>query len=114
LASLGLYGLISLNVAGRVREFSIRKVLGAGVFSLTKNIGRQYVVLFAIAIAIGGPASYLIMKIIFDFAYKYHIPVTPTGALISVAILIVVLVVTVSTQIRKVIKSNPVDGLKVE
>ena len=29
LASLGLYGLVTLNVSGRVREFSIRKVLGA-------------------------------------------------------------------------------------
>jgi hypothetical protein len=29
LASLGVYGLMTLNVAGRIREFSIRKVLGA-------------------------------------------------------------------------------------
>ncbi len=114
LASLGLYGLISLNVAGRVREFSIRKVLGAGLFSLSKNIGRQYAVLFVIAILVGGPASFYIMRFILDFAYTYHMPVTPTGTLISVAILISVLAFTVSTQIRKVAQSNPVDGLKVE
>src|SRR5205807_460213 len=31
LVCLGLYGLVKLNIAGRVREFSIRKVLGAGM-----------------------------------------------------------------------------------
>ncbi|MEM9341157.1 MAG: ABC transporter permease, partial [Bacteroidota bacterium] len=33
LASLGLYGLIQLNITGRLREFSIRKTLGADVKS---------------------------------------------------------------------------------
>ncbi|MBA4058045.1 MAG: hypothetical protein C0490_25230, partial [Marivirga sp.] len=42
LASLGLYGLLSLNVAGRVREFSIRKVLGAGVKNIIAILTRQY------------------------------------------------------------------------
>ncbi|HAA20275.1 MAG TPA: hypothetical protein DCP28_16470, partial [Cytophagales bacterium] len=35
LACLGLYGLVSLNVRGRVRELSIRKVLGAGLPQLS-------------------------------------------------------------------------------
>ncbi len=41
LSSLGLYGLVTLNVSGRVREFSVRKVLGAGGSSLMKNVGKQ-------------------------------------------------------------------------
>jgi hypothetical protein len=41
-------------------------------------------------------------------------PVTPTSAIFSVTILIAVLAFTVSTQIREVMKSNPVEGLKTE
>jgi putative ABC transport system permease protein len=114
LSCLGLYGLITLNIAGRVRELSIRKVLGAGVANLSNNVVRQYLLLVSIAIAVGGPAGYFMIRAVFDFAYKYHMPVTPAGALLAISILIGVLVITISTQIRKVLRLNPVDGLKVE
>jgi putative ABC transport system permease protein len=49
LAGLGLYGLITLNVAGRAKEFSVRKVLGAGLKNIAASITNQYVVLPSIA-----------------------------------------------------------------
>jgi putative ABC transport system permease protein len=114
LASLGLYGLVTLNVTGRLKEFSIRKVLGAGIKNIAANIYRQYILLFVIALAIGAPVSYRLIKLIFDTSYEYHIPVDFSGASIAVGILTVALLVTVSTQIRKVVKTNAVNGLKVE
>ncbi len=114
LASLGLYGLVTLNVSGRVREFSIRKVLGAGVKHIAANIVNQFVILFLVALAIGSPLSYLFEKFLLNTVYVDHMPVTFTGATIAGSILILVLLITASTQIRKVIKSNPVDGLKME
>lgn len=114
LASLGLYGLITLNVSGRIREFSIRKVMGAGAGSLTYTISKNYVLLIVISIAVSAPLTYQLMKAMFDFAYSYHMPITFTSVLIGIAILVIVLLATISTQIRKVIKANPVQGLKVE
>jgi putative ABC transport system permease protein len=114
LASLGLYGLVKLNVAGRVKEFSIRKILGAGIGSITNNITRQYAVLFIVALLIGAPLSYYLNKVLFDLIYNYHMPITYSGVAIAMGILVLVLLTTVSTQARKVIKSNPVNGLKVE
>lgn len=114
LASLGFYGLISLNVAGRVREFSIRKILGAGIRHIADSITREYVVLLGVVLIIAAPVSYFVMKLILSFAYSYHMPITFEVVAIAVAILIFVLLLTASTQLRKVIKSNPVDGLKVE
>lgn len=114
LASLGLYGLVTLNVSGRVREFSIRKVLGAQIKNIAINITNQYVVLFVIALAVGAPVSYVLIEALLDMVYPYHIPMNFTGVALSVIILIVVLLATVSTQIGKVSKSNPVDGIRVE
>jgi putative ABC transport system permease protein len=114
LASLGLYGLITLNVAGRVKEFSIRKVLGAGTSNIAANITNQYRILFAVALALGAPAGYLITKTLFDYSFPYHIPVNLFSATYAVVILILILLITVYTQIRKIKKSNPVDGLKTE
>jgi ABC-type antimicrobial peptide transport system permease subunit len=114
LASLGLYGLITLNVAGRTKEFSIRKVLGARTSDITANITNQYLMLFAVALAVGAPAGYLISKTLFDYTFPYHIPINLFSSTSAVVILIFILLITVYTQIRKIIKSNPVSGLKVE
>jgi ABC-type antimicrobial peptide transport system permease subunit len=114
LAGLGLYGLVSLNVAGRVKEFSIRKVLGAGIGHLARNIGNQYLLLFTIALALGAPVSYVLNRALFDQIYNYYMPITYSGVVIAIGILAIVLMITVATQITKVFKANPVDGLKVE
>lgn len=114
LAGMGLYGLVTLNVTGRVREFSIRKILGAGLTNIAGNISKQYVLLFAIALAIGAPVSFTLMKLLFDVAYSYHIPVTYDVVLPAIGVLIFVLLATTSTQITKVAKSNPVNGVKAE
>jgi putative ABC transport system permease protein len=109
-----LYGLMTLNVVGRAREFSIRKVLGAGLKNIAANILKQYVILFAVALIIGAPISYVLIKLVIEFAYVYHMPITYSGVAIAVAILILVLLATVAIQIRKVLISNPVNGLKAE
>ena len=114
LASLGLYGLMSLNITGRLKEFSIRKVLGAGVKNISENILRQYLLLFIIALVIGAPLSQFLLKTIFDASYTYHIPVTYSGVAIAVGILIFVLSITVLTQIFRAVNFNPVKGLKSE
>lgn len=114
IASLGLYGLISLNMAGRVKEFSIRKVLGAGFKSIAFNITNQYAILFAIAMILGAPISFVLTKFVINFFYTYHMPINYSGVAIAVVILIFVLLAVIYTQIRKLSKSNPVDGLRVE
>ncbi len=113
LASLGLYGLITLNVAGRKREFSIRKVLGGGTKDIARNISNQYMILFGVALALGSPLGYFVTKILLGI-FPYHMSMNFTGVVIAVVCLIAVLTITVFTQVRKVSKENPVLGLKVE
>jgi putative ABC transport system permease protein len=114
LASLGLYGLVTLNVSGRVREFSIRKTLGAGIHNIASIIMKQYVVLTIVALIIGAPISYIFTKAYLDMLFSYSMPMGYSGIIISVFLLVLVLLIVISTQIKKVIKLNPVDGLKVE
>jgi putative ABC transport system permease protein len=114
LASLGLYGLVTLNVSGRVREFSIRKTLGAGIHNIASIIMKQYILLTLVALVIGAPISYIFTKAYLDMLFSYSMPMGYSGIIISVFLLVMVLLIVISTQIRKVIKLNPVDGLKVE
>jgi len=114
LAALGLYGLVTLNVAGRTKEFSIRKVLGAPLTHIASGIAKQYVWLFGLSLAIGIPCSYALVGILFDVAYVYHAPVSMLSVIMPVVVLLFVLLLVVSTQVRKVENTNPVAGLKVE
>lgn len=114
LASLGLYGLVTLNVSGRTREFSIRKTLGAGATHIASVILKQYVLLTICALLIGAPLSYLFTKAYLNMLFAYPMPLGYSGVIISVVLLLAVLAAVVSTQIRKVVKTNPVAGLKIE
>ena len=114
LASLGLYGLVTLNISGRVREFSIRKTLGANVQNLTTIIMKQYLWLTIISLTIGAPISYFFTKAYLDMLFAYPMPISNSGIIISLLILTMVLIIVISTQVIKVIKSNPVNGLKME
>jgi ABC-type antimicrobial peptide transport system permease subunit len=114
LASLGLYGLVTLNVSGRVREFSIRKTLGAELRNIAGIIIKQYVALTTIAIVVGAPLSYVFAEAYLNMLFAYPMPMEISGIVIAVIILIVVLLSVVSTQVFKVARANPVTGLKIE
>jgi len=114
LASLGLYGLVKLNISGRIREFSIRKTLGANVKNLAKNIFSQYVLLSIIAVVFGAPLGHIMITAMIDMMFPEPRPFGFTGAAISAIILVFVLILVISTQVRKVSRANPVEGLKVE
>ena len=114
LASLGLYGMVSINVSGRRREFSIRKVLGAEVTSIASTIARQYVVLTVVAMVVGGVASFSLMRTLFNVLYSYPMPIGFTGIAMAMVILLAVLVAVIGTQVRSVARASAVDGLKGE
>jgi ABC-type antimicrobial peptide transport system permease subunit len=114
LATLGLYGLVRLNVEGRTKEFSIRKVLGAGLKNIASSVISQYLILFAVALIVGAPLGHLLGAWLVGFSNKYHMPITYSSVAIAVVIMIVLVLATISTQITKVLKSNTVIGLKTE
>jgi ABC-type antimicrobial peptide transport system permease subunit len=114
LATLGLYGLVRLNVEGRIKEFSIRKVLGAGLKNISANVTNQYLVLFLLALIMGAPLGQWLGTWMITFSNEYHMPITFSGTIISVMITTLVLLATVATQIWRIMKSKPVIGLKME
>lgn len=114
LSCMGLFGLVSLNVATRMKEFSIRKVLGAGAMSMAKRVNQQFLWLLAIATAIGAPLSYFLMNALLDSVYKYHVPVRMYSILLGILVIFIVALLTVSSLVVKVVRSSPVNALRNE
>ncbi len=114
LAGLGLYGLVSLNISGRLREFSIRKVLGASHKHIARTIGRQYFVFTLIALLIGALVSYKLVEAELNLLFVYALPMNLVGVTVAVMVLLAVFAFVISTRVFKVSRSNPVNGLRVE
>ncbi len=114
LAALGLYGLVTLNVAGRVREFSIRKTLGAHTGNIFGTMMRPYLWLYVAGLGVGLPVSFIASNELIDFAYQYHIPESYTGAVTGVVILISILFIVGVVEVSRLSRSNPVEGLRTE
>jgi predicted permease len=64
LAAIGLYGLLSLHVARRQREFGIRSALGATAAQLIQMVTRQGAILLGAGFLIGGAASWASIRIV--------------------------------------------------
>ena len=114
LSSMGLFGLVSLSVASKKKEFSIRKVLGAGSLDMAKGVNQQYIWILLIATIIGTPISYFVMEAFLDSVYEYHVPVQFVSIAAGIIGIFVIAFLTVSALVVKVIRDNPVDALRNE
>lgn len=114
LSCMGLFGLVSLNVASKMKEFSIRKVLGAGPLAMAHRVNMQYIWLLLIATVIGTPLSYLAMVSMLDSIYEYHVPVEFPSLAMGIIMIFIIALVTVSSLIAKVVRSSPVNALRNE
>ncbi|NVJ46316.1 MAG: ABC transporter permease [Cytophagia bacterium] len=113
LALLGLTGMIGLSIAGRLKEMSIRKVLGASGLHLYYVISRQFLVILTIALAIAIPVVVYFANSWLD-NFAYHIELNPLvfGGVIGLVFLLLIFIIYL--VISKSLNNNPVDSLRME
>jgi len=114
LACLGLYGLLSFNVQGKLKEFSVRKVLGAEPKSIVRIVSKQYIWVLIIAFVIGAPLGSIGMMNLVVSVFPEPKSVSAIPFIVSIAIILLTLIVTVAGQIKKAISVNPADLLRSE
>ena len=113
ISCLGLYGLVSFMAVQRVREVGVRKVLGASVSSIVYLFSKEFIVLIAMAFALGAPAAwYLMHGWLQTFAYR----ITPDVWVFMLAIATSLLIgwATVGYKAVKAALANPVKSLRSE
>ncbi|MEQ9425013.1 MAG: ABC transporter permease [Cyclobacteriaceae bacterium] len=111
IAVLGLFGLSAITIHLKLKQISIRRVLGAGFTDISKVIGRDFLLIALVASIVIWPlVKFLMDRWLQNFAYSIE-----PGITFMVQTLIVVSVVTLFTlgiQIVKVIMLNPSKILK--
>ncbi len=110
---LGLFGLSTLTMTSRLREVSIRKVLGASVKNLLLSLNKGFVILIILSIVVASPFTYYAMSE-WLAAFEYKIEISPIIFLLAGAIAMMVSLLTVSYQSLRAIHTNPAQVLRME
>jgi len=113
IACLGLFGLTTHAIQKRVKEISMRKVLGASISSIVNLLSKDFLKFIAIAAVVAFPVAWIMMnKWLDNFAYRITISWWVL-AVAGIASLFIALA-TISIQAIKAAKANPVKNLKTE
>ena len=110
---IGLFGLAMLILTRKMKELSIRKVLGANIFQLGYQINKDFILTIAIAVIIGMPLGYLMLKSILDLLYP-EAAMQFSSFLLAILSLLVMTLLSVAKHIYSVAVSNPSDFLRDE
>jgi len=113
IGSLGLLGLAALTMASKVKEISLRKVLGASERTILFMLSKDYVYLVFIAVLIASPITYYFMDKWLE-SFEYHVLIGIEVFLIAGGIALLVALFTISFQTIKASLTKPVDSLKYE
>lgn len=113
IALLGLLGLISLVVEQRMKEISIRKILGASSQDVVHLIGKEYIMIAIVSFMICSPIVYYLMQMwLEEFAFRIEIPIWPF--VISFLLLLILVYSIVFIRANYTMKVSPITYLKYE
>jgi putative ABC transport system permease protein len=113
IAALGLLGLTIYAAEQRVKEIGIRKVLGANIGGIVLLLSKEILKLVLIAAVIAVPVAWFFMnKWLEDFAYRINI--NGWVFVLSAFAAVVIAMATISLQVVKAARANPVKSLRAE
>lgn len=113
LACLGMLGMAMYATRVRIKEVGVRKALGATVMDVVVLLSRSFMILIAIAIAVGTPISFFLGEMFLDI-YAYKIKITPLLLLTGISVIAILGLLVICSQTVKAAVLNPVKSLRYE
>ncbi len=114
IASMGLLGMVVFTTETRLKEISIRKVLGASEAGLLVLLGKGFFILLFIAAFIALPITYLFFDQILFQEIANHAPIALGDLFLGVSAILLLALTMISLQTLKVARTNPAEVLKAE
>ncbi len=111
-AGLGLVGLAAFTLKQRLKEITIRKILGATVTEIALLLSKSFALMVVAGLIIGLPVSVHLTNL---FMQNFAFRINPfLGYLIAAGLLIGTVFLSVGIQIIRTAKMNPVKNLRTE
>jgi putative ABC transport system permease protein len=113
ISCMGLFGLVTFTAESRLKEISVRKVLGAGVPQILTLLSKDFLILVAIAAAVAFPVAwYGLHGFLQGYAYRTDLNWWVFG--VAGTITLLVAMITVSFKCIQAALANPVVALRSE
>jgi len=113
ISCLGLLGMATYATETRIKEISIRKVLGCSDGALVYLLSKGFVAILMIAIVIAVPAAYFINNLWLQ-QLAYHVSVDIFTITLGIISLLVFSGLTIGSQTWRAVFVSPVENLKGE
>ncbi|NEU67628.1 FtsX-like permease family protein [Spirosoma agri] len=114
IASLGLFGMVVFTTETRLKEISIRKVLGASESGLIYLLSRGFLGMLAVATCVALPVTYFFFDRVVLTNFAYHQPIGLSNLLLGVAIVMALAFLLIGSQTVRAARKNPATVLKSE
>ena len=114
ISALGLYALVYMNIQSRIKEFGVRKVLGASVKHILYLLNRQILIMMVIAAVLGLVAGKLVISQILDIVYAYHKDIELNNYIWPVVVVFSIVGLSIGFKVWQSAKENPVKQLRAE
>ncbi len=114
IASMGLFGMVTYTTETRLKEISIRKVLGANSGSLIYLLSRGFIAQLSVSALIALPVTYIFFEKFVLTRFPYHLPVGITELLAGLLAVFLIAFTMIGSQTIKAAGSNPTEVLKSE
>jgi putative ABC transport system permease protein len=113
ISCLGLFGLAAFVAEQRTREIGVRKILGAGLFTLWGLLSKDFLKLVALSLIIAIPLAWLGMsQWLQNYSYRTSIPWWVFA--VAGAGMLLITLITVSFQSLRAAMMNPTKSLRAE
>lgn len=111
---LGMLGMVVYTSEGKIKEVSIRKVMGASTSSITYLLSKDYFKLMLWAIALSIPLTVVFFDKFLTQLQYYSVQLTVWDVLLSSTFLLALGIATIASQTVKTANANPAETLKME
>ncbi|UII30244.1 ABC transporter permease [Fulvivirga ulvae] len=114
LSASGLFTMVSLNIIKRMKEIGVRKVLGASVTNIAKNLNKQFLIILLIASVLGSAAGYYMVDSLMASIWAYYTGAGLITFLAGIVLISVVSALTVGFKIYNAASMSPALTLRDE
>lgn len=114
IASMGMLGMAVFTTETRIKEISIRKVMGASEKNLIYILSRSFMFMLLISAAIAVPGTYLFFDSVVFADYINRITIGPVELFSGVFLIFGLGIFTIGWQTLKAAKTNPAQMLRNE
>ena len=114
IASMGLFGMVVFTTETRLKEISIRKIMGATATNLVLLLSRDFLLLLAASALVALPATYVFFEKVVLTNFPYHTPVQIVELFVGFLMVLFIAILMIGSQTLKAARSNPAEVLKSE